>query len=157
MGDSSVNDAGSIRDRGASLTRRTLVQAIEHLWPRKVVIDGCLVPAGPQDPEWLLKLWLKKLAGDRRETERMINHVHVPDLILAMDDCSETTKDELRLLARAYVAFLEAEIRRVAPGRDFEIELVDDDEPIRVIEGPGGRRFRSVETVELQIICNLKH
>jgi hypothetical protein len=86
----------------------------------------------------------------------MINHVHLPDLLLQMDDLSETTTEELILVSRAYVAFLKAEIERVAPKTPYEVIVTGDFNKVPVVDLPSGQRLRHVEAIDVEIVCWLK-
>lgn len=138
------------------MTSELLVKAITHLWPRKVLIDGMLLPEEHSDNPDFVSEWMKSCEGDVTRVEEVLNHVHAVDLMIGMDDYHERSFEDLKTIAKAYSAFLEAEIRRVAPGREYVIEIHEGNPDIPVIELGTGKSVRAVENADLEIWCRLK-
>lgn len=138
------------------LSRRLVVEAIRALWPGKQLVRDCIVPAGINDPEGFVELWLKKCNGDLTAAEQTINRVYLADLLLDADDLQETTPGEFALVAQAYVAFLEAEIRRIAPGVAYDVKVSGDFNKIPVVDNPDGSSIRHAECLDVRITCSLR-
>lgn len=129
------------------------MDGIRLLWPRKKLFYGCLVPDDVEDPDQLINSWKKRLGGDLTAVEKMINHVHLLDLLFDLDGLEKTTTEELVWISRAYVAFLKAEIERVAPKAAYEVKAYGDFDKIPVVDLPDGKQIRHVEAMEVEIVC----
>lgn len=138
------------------LTRQVIVNSIRHLWPRKQIVRSCLVPAHIDEPELVVDHWVHHFKGDVSAAESFINHVHLPDLIIGLDDAASTTIDELRTIAETYVALLHSEIKRVAPGQPYEVSVTGDFDIIPQVDFPDGRSVLLPEVMNVEITCWLK-
>lgn len=118
---------------------------IEVIRPRLKVEDGCIMPAHQAAGD--LQNWIASVNGDRIAAQAYINHMHISDLLSDVTGASLTDHARLVELAEVYAALLEAEVKRVAPGRAYRVEVSGveesktDPEQLEVtawLERPGG-------------------
>jgi hypothetical protein len=93
------------------LTPDVLVSTISLLWPRFIVHDGGYFFEDCFSQE-VFEQWMARFAGDIRETERMMNHRHVRDLI---QDQSGLSEQLIRFIGEALVCFWRAAITSQFP------------------------------------------
>jgi hypothetical protein len=93
-------------------------------WPSFVEINGCIVLEERSSEEQVAQ-WLDHFAGDRMQTELMVNHTHVYDLFPGTGD--EATDAALSaFLAHVLERTWACALREAYPEADFSIESHTD-------------------------------
>lgn len=95
-------------------------------WPEFVEQDGGVFLAENFTPE-TYEQWRKELAGDMREIERAMNHVHVYDLFLNSPD-NDVDAAVYEYLARVLAQCWTAALKAAFPDRSFDVRSRSADE-----------------------------
>jgi len=124
---SELRDYSTFRDRNPGfklseyawlkLTPDVLVSTISLLWPEFIVHDGGCFFEDSFSQE-VFDQWMARFGGDIRETERMMNHRHVRDLIQEQNGLSERL---IRHIGEALVCFWQAAIDSQFPKQSMVV------------------------------------
>ena len=98
-----------------------VLAVLDMVRPRLKVEEDCIIPA--HESVTNLRNWIQSQNGDRSAAESMINHMHMVDLVGGWVFPEPTDREMLVRLAEYYAALLDAEVRRVAPGRSYKVEI----------------------------------
>lgn len=94
-------------------------------WPEFVERDGCILFANGFDEATYIE-WRTKSSGNVEAIERMMNHVHLEDLVPS--DTTDFGPTVLPYLAREVADMWKHRAKSVYPARDFVVEVnVDHD------------------------------
>ena len=120
--------AGTASPEEYAFFKSSLAVAIgfsDLFWPPFIEHGGMVFRAASSDlsPEESANIvsWLKRFGGDRSETERMLNHVHLIDLFLQRN--REPEPLQLAYLGRVLQETWDAKLAKDFPGKMFLVEL----------------------------------
>jgi hypothetical protein len=106
-----------------------LMSATAFLWPSFARVGGVTVRASERIAHQDVAEWMKSLDGDRAAVERMINHVHLHDLIASTIPAEDEFPDaQARPLTQAIARSWTAALAFAFPGSTFHVEAFDGEE-----------------------------
>jgi|SRR5690554_4426956 len=94
-------------------------------WPDLVEFDGYILHKGFSEKN--LRGWESQKGATRRSTEYVMNHIHIEGL--QHSECSDISKDKLRLLGLGLREIYEAKLKWQFPNKPCVVELhIPEDE-----------------------------
>ena len=98
-----------------------LLRAGRLLWPRWVELRGCVLREEVADPEGVDR-WLAQPEGSVQQTEWVLNHVHLYDVVEeGWGEPEELFDERLMDVAERLAAAWRASLREAFPGRAFAV------------------------------------
>jgi hypothetical protein len=94
----------------------------EIFWPLFLEYDGCVFRQDCFD-EALYADWLDRTKGDRRAVQKVMNHVHIIDIIFESFD--GPTFEQAVYLGRMIKEMWSTKLKRDYPGREFVVEFFE--------------------------------
>lgn len=127
---------------------RTLLACLSQLWPTFSVHHGCtLVSVGSMTGEFesgsyiksdaaVVQDWIQACKGDLTWAEKMMNHVHLPDLLSLSQGADGLSRQEWTMIAVTYMAVLDFELARQFPGVEYRVQMDGDPltDPLETVE-----------------------
>lgn len=104
-------------------------QAIAYanlFWPKFTEHDGCILRDEAFEIE-NFNTWMQSTAGNRREVEAVINHVHILDIF--GNEAATPTLQQVLCLGRFLKATWEAKLKLEFPSKDITVSFPEDPEP----------------------------
>lgn len=120
-------DANAYLGEHLSVTTASLFT--ELLFPRMVLVRGCVILASRYEPE-NFERWWASTGGDHSAVERAINHIHLWDVFEPDNDFEERALEQL---AGRVADTWSLQVQRLFPDRRSVGEVTDDYGPTIVL------------------------
>ena len=92
-------------------------------WPDFVIYEDCICVAPPDPVNF--RTWLSRFKGNRTETEKMINHLHIADLFVNSE--YPPTGRILHHMGKLLQDMWGCRLRRDFPERQISVQFFEDD------------------------------
>jgi hypothetical protein len=110
------------------MTPDILIAVTKLFWPDFVVYENSVFRAD-NFTESSYQDFMRELKGDLEAVEKVMNHVHIADLLISLKETPYTlSQANRRYLNQTFAYFLQCALKVQFPDRQFQVETEDDPE-----------------------------